>query len=103
MTSPPRAGLSLPRWGGTAEHSRERYTARKPPMIFASASARTRRTSRPAFATASICFALGDCGHGNVSKTESSVLSGKRTLNRSQIGKFDIHCHHSRGVFAFAD
>ena len=40
------------------------------------ASARTRRISRPAAATASTCFGVGACGQGNVSKTDSGVYRG---------------------------
>ena len=40
---------------------------------------------------------------GIVESTISAVLSGKRTLNRSQIGKLASHFHVSPGVFAFDD
>jgi HTH-type transcriptional regulator/antitoxin HigA len=38
---------------------------------------------------------------GIVESTISAVLSGKRTLNRSQIGKLASYFHVSPGVFAF--
>ena len=40
---------------------------------------------------------------GIVESTISAILSGKRTLNRSQIGKLASHFHVSPGVFAFGD
>ncbi|MCX7422025.1 MAG: helix-turn-helix domain-containing protein [Planctomycetia bacterium] len=40
---------------------------------------------------------------GIVESTISAVLSGKRTLNRAQIGKLASHFHVSPGVFAFND
>ena len=40
---------------------------------------------------------------GIVEPAISAVLSGKRMLNRSQIGKLASHFHVSPGVFAFDD
>ena len=40
---------------------------------------------------------------GIVNSTISEVLSGKRKLNRQQIGKLASYFHVSPGVFDFAD